>query len=162
MLSTLNGESPSWADIETTIAIPGGQTLQTIDYKSIDWDSDVKEGEQRGASGGRKMKGTTGEKTDGASAVFYKSGMKALKRALMAVAPKDSAGRPKLSLVRFNIVVKHSVGDDPDIHVVKLLGCRLLKNAEKHAEGTDPNTVECTLNPLEIVEVIDGVDTVLL
>lgn len=162
MLPTLNGVEPSWAEINTTINVSGGAVLQTNDYKALDWESGIKRGDKRGASGGRVISRTTGEKTDTASGTFYKGGLRELKRKLMAVAPKDSAGRPQLSRVAFDVVVKHSVGDDAEIYITKLLGCHLDKNAEKNAEGIEANTVDVDLNPIEIVEVIDGQDTVLL
>lgn len=162
MQPTLNGVAPSWAEINTTINIAGGATVAAVDYKALDWESAIARGEQRGASGGRVLKRTTGQITNTASATFYKEGLRALKRALLAVAPRDGAGRPQLSKVPFDIVVKHSVDDDPEIYITKILGCRLDKHSEKNAEGTDPNTVDVDLNPIEIVEVIDGQDTVLL
>lgn len=164
MLSSLNGRAVSWAEIAVKVNISGGQSLPMIDIKSIDHESKVDRGEQRGASGGRVLKRTTGQLTNGASAVFYRDGAKALKRALMAVAPKDSAGRPQISKVTFDINVLHTFEDDVDaeIHETRLKGCHYDKDGGKHAEGTDPETVDVDLNPLEITEVIDGVETVLL
>ncbi len=162
MLPTLNSVSPSWAEFEATANINGGVALTLSGLKSIDWESAVARGEQRGASGGRVMKRTSGAKTDTASCEMYQGDLRDLQRQLLAVAPRDSAGRPMLSKVSFDIVIKHSVDTDADIFVTKLLGCHLDKLSGKHAEGTDANVVALDLNPIEIVEVIDGQDTVLL
>lgn len=159
---TLNGTAPSWAEIETTINVVGGETLQTVDYSAINWESKVTRGKQKGASGGRTRKRTKGEIENSADAEFYRDGLRTFKKKLAAVAPKDEAGRPMLSQVTFDVIIKHSVADDPEIYVVKLLGCHLDGNSGKHAEGPDADKVGVDLNPLEVVEVIDGQDTVLL
>lgn len=162
MLPTLNGVAPSWAEFEATANVNGGTSLTLGGLKSLTWESAIARGEQRGASGGRVIKRTTGAKTDTASCEFYQDGLRELQRQLVAVAPKDSAGRPMLSKVSFDIVVKHAVDTDADIFVTKILGCHLDKLSGNHAEGTDPNVIGVDLNPIEIVEVIDGQDTVLL
>ena len=162
MLPSLNSVTPSWTEIEATANINGGVALTLSGLKSIDWESAVARGEQRGASGGRVMKRTSGAKTDTASCEMYQGDLRDLQRQLLAVAPRDSAGRPMLSKVSFDIVIKHSVDTDADIFVTKLLGCHLDKLSGKHAEGTDANVVALDLNPIEIVEVIDAQDTVLL
>lgn len=160
-LETLNGNACSWAEVEITADVVGGGSFPDIDWKSMDAESKVDRGVQRGP-GGQVKKKTTGQPTDTASASLYRSGLKALKRALVAVAPQDAAGRYQLSKVRFNIVVKHSVDDDPDINILKFLGCTLDKNAYKMAEGPDADVVDIDLNPMKIIEVIDGKETVLL
>lgn len=162
MLPTLNSVAPSWAEIDCTANVNGGTSLTLGGLKSINWESAVARGEQRGASGGRVIKRTTGAKTDTASWEMYQSDLRDLVRQLMAVAPKDSAGRPMVSRVSFDVVIKHSVDDGADIFVTKLLGCHLDKVSGSHSEGTDPNVVASDLNPIEIVEVIDGQDVVLL
>lgn len=162
MLPSLNSVTPSWTEINATANISGGTALALPDLKSINWESSIARGEQRGASGGRVVKRSSGAKTDTASWEMYQGGLRDIKRQLMAVAPKDSAGRPMLSKVSFDIVIKWSVDDDADIFIVKLLGCHLDKDSGSASEGTDPNVISTDLNPIEIVEVIDGQDTVLL
>lgn len=163
MLESLNERALSWAELTVTTNVVGGSTIENVDIKSIDHETSVEVGEQRGRGGGRVRKRTTGQSKSTASATFYREGLRALKRGLMEHAPKDAEGALQLSLVTFDIVLQHSFsGDDPDIHTTKLLGCRLLKDAGKHAEGTDAETVDVDLNPIRIVEVIDGKDTVLL
>lgn len=162
MQPTLNANSPSWTNIKITVNVLGGQTAPAIDIKSITWESKVERGMQRGASGGRVLKRTTGQKTDTAAAEFYRDGLRTLVRWLIEVAPKDSAGRPMLSQATFDVVIKFALEGDPEIYETKLTGCHLDKIAGSHAEGTDPDVIAVDLNPIEVIEVIDGQDTVLL
>lgn len=165
-LETFNGRAVSWAEINLTLNVLGGATINTIDIKSLDHEAKVDRGEQRGASGGRVLKRTTGQITNTAAATFYKDGLRDLKKELVKAAESagyvDSQGRAQLSKVTFDMVVKHAFEDDAEIYCTKLNKCHLDKDSEKHAEGTDPETVDVDLNPIEIVEVIDGKDTVLL
>lgn len=164
-LSTLNENAVSWAEIDCTINIAGGQSVKGVDLKSVNYESKVERGVQRGP-GGKVKKRTTGQPTDSADAEFYRDGLRILKRAIVAACIAagyvDSAGRPQLSKVTFDLVIKFAMDGDPEIYCTKLLGCHLDKTAFKHAEGTDADTVASDLNPIEIVEVIDGQDTVLL
>jgi hypothetical protein len=61
-------------------------------------------------------------------------------------------------------VVTHSFEDDDtnDIYVLKLIDCHLDSNAFKFAEGVEADVVDVALNPRQVVEIIDGVETVLL
>lgn len=160
-LSTLNENAVSWAEIDCTINIAGGQSVKGFDLKSLNYESKVERGVQRGP-GGKVKKRTTGQLTDAADCEVYRDALRIIKRAIVAVAPKDSASRPQISKVTFDLVVKFAMDGDPEIYCTKLLGCHLDKTAFKHAEGTDADTVAIDLNPIEIVEVIDGQDTVLL
>lgn len=166
MLETLTGRAVSWAEISVVANVGGGVSLPTIDIKSINHESKVDIGEQRGASGGRVMKRTTGALTNTASAVFYRDGLRTLKKALMTAAlisgSVNSEAHIQLSLVTFDIVVMHSWLDDPEIHCRKFVGCRLFKDGGKHEEGTEAETSDVDLNPLRIIDVVNGVDTVLL
>lgn len=165
-LETLNGRAVSWSEIAIALNVQGGATINTIDIKSLDHETKVDRGEQRGASGGRVLKRTTGAISQTAAATFYKDGLRDLKKALVAAAEAagfvDSQSRPQISKVTFDVVVKHAFEDDSEIYCVKLNKCHLDKDSQKHAEGTDPETSDVDLNPIEIVEVIDGKDTVLL
>lgn len=165
-LETLNGRAVSWAEIKVTMNVLGGETINTIDIKSLDGSSKIDRGEQRGASGGHVRKKTTGALTTTGSATFYKDGMRELKKALLRACQIagyiDSQGRAQLSKVTFDIVVKHDFEDDPEIYTKKWNECHLDGDSEKDDEGTDAKTVDVELNPREIVEVINGVDTVLL
>lgn len=160
----LKGVAPSWAEVKATANIDGGQSLPNIDWKALNWESKVDRGDGQRGPTGRKRKRVTGKKTDTGSATLYQSGLKDLKRALMAVAPKDDAGRAQLSKVPFDLVIKYSMDEAPEeITVIKLMGCTLDKDAGKTDDGSvDPITVDIDLNPMEIIEVIDDQETVLL
>lgn len=158
---TLNDVAPSWADIQTSFSIYGGSLIELIDYSAINWSDTVEVGAQRGASGGRVMKRTTGQLSSEASATFYKSGLRKLLKGLAAKAP--TRGNQKLvSLVGFDIHIQHSPPESTDIFEVKIKGCRLLGRTAAMAEGADADQVEVNLNPIQIVEIIDGEEIVLL
>lgn len=158
---TLNDIAPSWADVVTTITVHEGSLIDTIDYSAINWGSTVEIGEQRGASGGRVMKRTTGNKSDEASATYYRSGLRKLLRGLMASAP--TRGNQKLvSLAHFDILIQHTPPGEDDIYVTKIKGCRLTGLTSAMTEGPDADQIELTLNPVEVVQIIDGVEVVLL
>jgi hypothetical protein len=74
----------------------------------------------------------------------------------------NADGQVQLSLVTFDIIITHSWLDDPEIYVLKLLNCRYLKETGKHEEGPEIETVDVTIDPLRIIEVVNGIDTVLL
>jgi len=166
MFETLNGQAVSWAEVSVTINIDGGIPVPQVDIKSVDHESKVDRGEQRGASGGRILKRTTGQLTNSASATFYADGFRNLKAALIPAAVAalavNSDGHVQLSKVRFDVVIIHDFVGDPQIYCTKLLGCHIDKDSGKNAEGTDAKMVDVDLNPLRIVEVVNGVETVLL
>lgn len=165
-LESLFGRAVSWSDVNIIANILGGIALGTVDIKSISHESVVSVGEQMGASGGRVLKRTTGSVKNTGSATYYRSGLRDLKRALVPVAQAagyvNGLGQVQLGRVTFDHIIGYSWVDDPEIYLIKLLGCRLFKDSGKHEEGDDPNTVDIDINPLQIVDVIDGVDTVLL
>lgn len=160
LLPVLNGDAPSYAEVTTTIDVQGGQSID-VSFKSVNWESKIDRGEQRGP-GGRLVAYTTGKKTDSASATMYRPLFKQFQRALVAVAKKDRAGRPKLSTARFTITVNYSFDDETEMYTVILRGCRLDKNSGKTDDGsTDPDSVDVDLKPLEVVELIDGQEVTL-
>jgi hypothetical protein len=156
---------PSWADIDVTATITGGALLEMADIKSIKWSRKVEVGEKRGASGGRVMSRTTGSLSQDASAVFYRSGTTALLTNLMnqAVILGYTRGNQVIvSLVAFDIMIQFTPPGTSDIWETKLKGCRYLGDVGDMKEGADADTWECTLNPLEVVELINGVEIALL
>ena len=111
---------------------------------------------------GRPKAKTTGQPTSSASGSLYRPGYDSLATALVAVAPQDAAGRYQLSKVRFDLVVNHSYPENSKIYTIKLLGCSLDKRGAKHGEGVEADVVDVDLNPMKIVEIIDGKEVVLL
>jgi hypothetical protein len=158
---SLNDIAPSWADIQTTHTVSGGSLLDMIDYSGIKFSSKVETGEQRGASGGRVMKRTTGSLKHTASATYYRSGLRKLVKALVPLAP-TRGNQSLVSLVPFDVLIQHSPPGESEIYTVKIKGCRLLGIDMSMTEGNDADKVECDINPIEIVNIIDGKEVVLL
>jgi hypothetical protein len=160
-LPSINDIAPSWADIAITASITGGQLLTMADIAGIKWSRKVEVGVQRGASGGRIMKRTTGQIDYECSAVIYRSGVRKLKRALVSLAP--TRGRQAMiSLVAFDIMVQHTPPGETDIYQTKIKGCRFLGDDDDNKEGPDADKVTVTLNTISIVDIIDGNEVVLL
>jgi hypothetical protein len=158
---SLNDIEPSWADIATTFTVYGGDILDMADIAALKWNDKVDVGERRGASGGRVMARTTGSLTSEASATLYRSGHRRLIKSLMAKAPTRGSQR-LISLVGFDILIQHTPPGESEIYQVKLTGCRLLGRSLDMKEGNDADQVEVNLNPLSIVEIINGLEVVLL
>lgn len=165
---TLDGATPSWADINIALAIsgnragqPSGPLVKMTEIAAIKWSRKVDVGDQRGTSGGRIMKRTTGQGSQEASATFYRPGMRALLKALGRVAP-TRGNQIVISGVRYTIDIQHTPPGETEIYHVRIKGCRYLGDDDDMKEGADPDKIEITLNPIEIVNVIDGKEYVLL
>jgi hypothetical protein len=157
---SLNDIAPSYADVEVSYTIYDGQLLEMADIAGIKFGDKVEVGEQRG-TGGRLRKRTTGSSSAQASMDVYRSGHRKLVKALAAKAP--SRGNQKLiSLVFFDITINHTPPGEIEIYTVKIKGCRLLGRDFDLKEGNDADKVAIGLNPMELVEVIDGEEIVLL
>jgi hypothetical protein len=158
---SINDIAPSWADIQTTFTVGGGDALDMMDIAGIKWSRKVEVGEQRGASGGRVMARTTGQGSQEASATLYRSGLRKLLKSLMAKAP--SRGNQKvIGVVAFDILIQHTPPGETEIYTVKIKGCRYLGDSDDMKEGNEADKVEVTLNPIEIVQIIDGQEVVLI
>ena len=162
---SLGDVEPSWADIAVTATVGGGALLDMSDLKSIKWGRKVEVGEKRGASGGRVMARTTGQGSQEASAVLYRSGMRKLLKGLITAATAQNLTRGNqviVGLVSFDFDIQHTPPGESEIYHVRIKGCRYLADSDDMKEGTDPDTLEITLNPIEIANVIDGKEIVLL
>jgi hypothetical protein len=157
----LDGIAPSWADIIVRATPAGAPLIEMKEIKSISTGTTVEIGEQRGASGGRVIKRTTGSKSDEASSTLYRGGYQNLIRNLAAIAPKRGNQRI-VSLVHFGIQVQHTPPGSVEIFEYRIKGCRLLGRTLASEEGNEADTVDVTLNPLEIADMIDGVEVVFL
>lgn len=156
-----DGVAPSWADIKVTAQVSGASLLAMKDIKSIDTGSSVEVGLQRGASGGRVMKRTTGQATYEASMTLYRDGYQKFLRALAAVAP-GRGNQKAVALVKFDIEIQHTPPGSDEIFQVRIKGCRALGRNMNAAEGVDAQEVEVPLSVVEIADVIDGVEIVQL
>jgi hypothetical protein len=158
---SVNGYSPSWADIKISFTVDGGDLLEEVDIMSIKWSRKVEVGEQRGTSGGRVMARTTGQGSQEASMSVYRSGLRRLVKSLMAKAP-TRGNQVVISLVSFDILIQHTPPGETEIYTTKIKGCRYLGDADDMKEGNEADKVEVTLNPIEIANIIDGQEVVLL
>jgi hypothetical protein len=158
---SINDIAPSWADVAITFTVGGGDALDMLDIAALKWSRKVEVGEQRGTSGGRVMARTTGQGSQEASATLYRSGLRRLLKSLAAKAP--SRGNQKvIGVVSFDILVQHSPPGETEIYTTKIKGCRYLGDSDDMKEGNEADKLEVTLNPIEIVQIIDGVEVVLL
>jgi len=155
----LNGVAPSWADIIIRATPEGAPLLDIKDIAAINTNTAVEVGNQYGASGGRLIRRTTGQVSYEASMTLYRSGYQKFIRGLKVAA--ETAGFVRgnqvlISLVHFGIQVQHTPINDVEIYEYRIKGCRFLGRDLNGAEGTDADQVEVALNPIEIVDMIDG------
>lgn len=158
---SVNGNPSSWANIAVTIVTSGQPLLGMIDIKAIKWGRKVEAGEKRGASGGRVTGRTSGQGSQDGSMTLYRSGMRQLIKNLAAVAP-TRGNQVRISLVAFDIMIQHTPEGDSEIYQVKLKGCRYFGDSDDMKEGTDPDAIDVTINPIEIANIINGKEVVLL
>jgi hypothetical protein len=157
----LDGVAPSWADIIVRATPDGAPLLEIKDIAAINTKTGVEVGEQRGASGGRVIRRTTGQLSCEASITLYRSGYQKFIRGLKAAA--ESAGLVRgnqilITLVHFGIQVQHTPINDVEVYEYRIKGCRFLGRDLNGAEGTDADQVEVALNPIEIVDMLDGME----
>lgn len=157
---SLNDTAPSWADVAATVSVYKGDILETCDFKGLKWSREVTAGMQKKA--GRPKARPTGEPSYSASATLYREGELKLVETLAKIAPRRGNQR-RISLVGFDIVIQWTppIGE-ARIHVVKIKGCRYMKDDNESGEGGDPDEVEVDLAPMEIVNVLPGGVEVLL
>jgi hypothetical protein len=159
--AVLDGIAPSWADIVIKCKPYNGPLIEIYDIAALNTGTTLEVGEQRGASGGRVMKHTTGSVSSEASITFYRSGYQKFLRMLAALAPVRGNER-LLSLVHFDIQVQHTPPGDEEIYEYRVKGCRWGGRTKNHAEGTDAEQVECPLIVKKVVDIIDGLECVVL
>ncbi len=158
---SLNDVEPSWADVAITFTVFGGDVIEMADVAGLKWSRKVEVGERRGASGGRVMARTTGQGSQEASATLYRGGLRRLVKSLMAKAPTRGT-QVRIGLVAFDILIQHTPYGETEIYQTKIKGCRYLGDADDLKEGNEADKVEVTLNPIEIVNIIDGKEVVLI
>lgn len=158
---SLDGIEPSWADIAVTATVSGGDLLDMADISGIKWSRKVEVGMRKGTSGGRVMARTTGEGSQEASMTLYRSGLRNLIKSLVKNAP-TRGNQVLISLVSFDIMIQHTPPGEVEIYQTKIKGCRYLGDSDDMKEGNEADKIEVTLNPIEIVQIIDGQEVVLL
>lgn len=151
---TLNGEAQSWSNISVIVQGYGGVELPAADLKDISWGETVEVGEQR-STGGKLKARTVGQNSCEAKATFYADGYDALIDNLATIAIAlgrvDADGAARISLVGFDVLIQHTPVDQSWITEKKIMGCRVLSDAGSHAEGTDADTHEVSLNPVKVM-----------
>src|SRR5688572_2403126 len=111
----LDGVAPSWADIECKASSNGSNLLTIKDFQSINTNTTVEVGVQRGASGGRVIRRTTGQVDFEANIVLYRTGYQALLRSLIPLAPRRG-NQVGVSLVKFDIQVMHTPFGETEVY----------------------------------------------
>lgn len=162
---SLNGIEPSWADISATFTVGGGLLIPMEAFAAVKWSRKVDVGKRRGASGGRIMSRTTGEGDQESSATLYRSGYRQLLKGLVSAAQAQGFIRGNqvvISIVSFDLIIQHTPPGDFEVYQTNLKGCRFLGDADDMKEGNEPDKIELTLNPIEITNLINGVEVVLL
>lgn len=158
---TLNGVEPSWADVTVVANISSGPLVDLADISAIKWDRKVSVGYKKGLSGGRKMGRTVGEVEYTASMTIYKGAQQSFKEKLMLLAPVRGTQR-LISLVTFDLLILQTPPGSINIHTTKIKGCRVTGDAFDMKEGSEAETVEFTLDPMEIVDIILGQEVALI
>jgi hypothetical protein len=156
----LDGIAPSWADIQVRISPNGGTLIEMGDISAISTGTTVEVGEQN--EGGRLIKRTTGSVKYEASWTLYASGYQKLLRGLVAAAPTNGKGQKLLSLAHFLVHVIWTPPGSTDLVEYKIKGCRILGRTIDSAEGNDAQQIEMPLSPIEVVDVIDGVEVLMV
>ncbi len=157
----INGVDPSWADIKCTATPDGAPLLSIEDVASIDCKSSVEVGYRKGASGGRVMGRTTGEKKDEFSWKLYRVGFDKLIGGLLALAPSRNDQRA-ISFVAFGVTVQHTPFGVDTMFEYRAEGARVVGMGFAHAEGVDADQVEVPLSIINLVYLLNGVEVVLL
>lgn len=159
---SVNEIAPSWADIEVTLTVAdGGQALSMIDIAAVKWSRSVEVGEQRGATGGRVKARTTGSGSQESSMTLYRSGLRKMIKALIEKAP-ERGNQKVIGLVSFDVLIQHTPLGETEIYKTKIKGCRYLGDSDDMQEGNEADKIEVTLNPIEVVQIINGVEVVLI
>lgn len=157
----VNGIAPSWADIVVKASPEGAALVDLKDIAAISTARTVEVGEQRGASGGRVMRRTTGSVSYEMSITFYRSGFQKFLRALAAIAP-TRGNQKAISLVHFGVTIQHTPQGDDEVYERRCKGCRVLTDTLDSAEGTEADQVEVSISVVEIVDVVDGAEVTML
>ncbi len=158
---SVNDTESSWADIKVTAKVDGGALVDMADIAAVKFSRSVEVGKKRGASGGRVMTQTAGEGDCDGSITFYRGGLRRLKQALMEHAP-TRGNQIMIGRVSFDVTVQHTPLGEDEIYETILKGCRYLGDSEDNGEGADADQVEVTVNPIEIADIIDGMEVVLI
>ncbi len=156
---SINGVSPSWADVAIRLTPTGGSLVTMGEIKSIKSSRKREVGYQR--EGGRPIKRTTGSISYECELELYLDGYHKLIDALSANA--TTVGNQKLlGLSTFLINQQWSIPNDSRIFERRIKGCMLLGDSLDASEGTDAQTITLPCDPIQICDVKDGVEYILI
>ncbi len=159
---SVDGIASSWSDINVSITPLSGTTLTGADISGIKASGKTEVGVQK--KGGKVVARTTGETSYEASASFYRSGYRKLVDVMVAAAPAYAVNgnQVRLSLITFDVDIQHTPPGETRIYHRRLKGCRLLGFSDDMKEGTEADKLDITLNPVLVVDIVDGKEIVLL
>jgi len=150
--ASLNVHECSWADMEATINVPGGATVQVQDFEAWKWAAKNERGESRGM-GGRIRKRTRGQPSFEGSATATRGGWMQLLEAIETAAIALELLRGDQVIVGgidFDVVIQHSPLGDSRIYAVKMKGCSLDGYSSDMKQGNEADMIELDLNPIEV------------
>jgi hypothetical protein len=153
----------SWANAKIAITPYDGVVLDDADIAAISHSGTVEVGVQK--SGNRTRARTEGEASYEASITFYRSGLKKLRDALVAVAPEYAVrgNQIRISMITFDVDIHHSPPGQAPIQHTRIKGSRMIGYTDDMAEGPDADQVEIPLHVVEVATVLDdGREVVLL
>lgn len=160
--ATMNGTAVSWSDINISIVPDDGATVTNIDIADLSWNSTRSRGVQMRS--GRKFGRTRGSTDHTGSFTLYYSGWNALRNEMIRVAQSRGlivGGQVHLGDVQFNVVAKWTPLGSDEIKIVELRGCVIDDLGESLSEGEDADQVPITLNPMQNVMIVNGIEVAL-
>jgi hypothetical protein len=142
---TIQGQHVSWAEIYPTPQIWGGETIQTRDFKAVDFDDSLIPAKVRG-TGPFAISRTVGEHDANASITMYFAAAIRLMTAL-----KNATTDGKIGLAVFDLPISWTPLDGiGDVYSVRLVSCRLTKRALKNAPGPEATAIEMPLSIMQL------------
>lgn len=143
----------SWADLQATLNIPGGKTVEVTDFEGFKWARKLDVGESRGLSGGRPKKRTKGSASYEGSATATRGGWMGLMEALeeAAVARGQVRGNEVIvSGIGFDLILQHTPLGEDRIYTTKMGGCRYLGDSSDMKQGNEADMIEIVTTPIVV------------
>lgn len=157
----IDGIAPSWSDIIIRLTPKGAPLIKATQIKSIKRSRKVSVGSQRGATGGNVIKTTTGEAEYELSIVFYQDGWNEMLEKITPLAPSRGNQRA-ISLVHIGVQVQYTPIGQTRIYEWRAKGARIVGDSFDAAEGVEANTIEVPYNVKQIVDMVNGLEAVML
>lgn len=155
----IDGIVPSFVDIIARATPGGGSILEVGDIAKVSRKRAVTIGEQ--SSGGRVKKRTTGTVKYEMTVAFYYDAWLRYVEALAAVAP-SRGNQKRIGLVHVGWQIQYTPIGSVQKFEWRAKGARLIGDSMDAAEGDDPNQVEVPFNVIEIVDMVNGVEVLMV